>query len=163
MRYKHIWKAIAILAVTLSFITLAHGQTQPPRNSKPCHENPRPCLTQMKSQLSLVRAYVKRVKPGDKVTFNPQPDPPGEPNYRRAMQAYRNLQEEISDLSTYPPGPCKAGECRSAIDDAQAKFDRLGQVSDRNSASSALTALSINFARLSRAFIWFRSGSGGAL
>jgi hypothetical protein len=108
----------------------------------------------MTAQISRLRAYVRHLKPGDKVTFNPQPDPPGDPDpwFRRASEAYQSLQQELSDLSKNSAGRCEAKtpSCRGAIDDAQAKFDRLGQVSDRASAKTALTSLSSSVQRLSR-------------
>ena len=152
MRPKRVFALTTTLVITLSFVALGHGQTRPARNQKSCHENTRLCVKHMKSQLNLVAAYVMRVKPGDKIAFNPQPDPPGDPDpwYRRAREAYRSLHQEIADLSNYPPGPCKAGECRKAIDDAQLKFGRLGQASDRNSANEALAAMKPCISRLSQ-------------
>jgi hypothetical protein len=59
----------------------------------------------MNKQIGLIRAYVQRVKPEDKVAFNQQPDPPGnpDPGYRRAHQAYITLRGELADLSESSP------------------------------------------------------------
>jgi len=152
LKYTHMSKVFAMLVIALSFIAIAHGQTRPSHNQKSCHENTRLCVALMKSQLNLVAAYVQRRKPGDKVSFNPQPDPPGDPDpwYLRAHEAYKNLQQEISDLSKYPPGPCKTGVCRNAIDDAADKLGRLGQSSDRDSANTAVAAMKPCIKRLSQ-------------
>ena len=154
MRYK-LLRVIATMAVAFSFLTLAHGHSRPPHNPKTCHDNPRLCLTQMKLQISQLRAYVTRVKPGDPVTFSLSTGQSGAPNanYRRALQAYRSLQEEISDFSRIPPGPCKSVECRAAISDVQTKFDRIGQATDRNSADMALAAMKPCIEQLSRVLL----------
>ena len=90
----------------------------------------------MNAQIGQLRAYVAHVKPGDPVKFNPQPDPPGDPDpwYRNAGEAYRGLLAEFSDLSDhvtdvpiYMSSPPKANAGRAAISDAQAKLNSLGQ------------------------------------
>jgi hypothetical protein len=109
----------------------------------------------MNAQISQLRAYVAHVKPGDPVKFNPQPDPPGDPDpwYRRASEAYRSLQAEFADLSSEIPNlrlsPEKLNAGRNAVGGAQEQLSRLGQVSDRNSANATLNELSASVRRLS--------------
>jgi hypothetical protein len=159
MKGKYLLPVLAMLMIALSLEFVAVGQKAPkakPRTDTPgpC-QNTKLCIQKMNAQLGIVRAYVKRLKPGDPVEFNPQPDPPGDPDpwYRRALQAYRGLQEEISDLSKYPPGPCKVGKCQDAIKDAQNKFGQLGRASDHNSANTALAAMKLCIDQLSRVLL----------
>jgi hypothetical protein len=103
----------------------------------------------MNTQISLIRAYANHLKPGDKVAFNPQPDPPGEPAFRRANEAYRSLDAEFSDLAGWSSETPNL-KSRAAISDAREKFGRLGQASDRASIYLALNSLSASVRRLSK-------------
>jgi hypothetical protein len=140
------------LAADAQRVKRSQAQAFPPG---PCRQNTRLCLRQMNAQISQLRAYVAHVKPGDPVKFNPQPDPPGDPDpwYRRASEAYRSLQAEFADLSSEIPNlrlsPEKLNAGRNAVGGAQEQLSRLGQVSDRNSANATLNELSASVRRLS--------------
>lgn len=163
MKNRFTLLTIAALALCLSLPFAAHAQ----RNQKaqgraippgPCHQNTRLCLQRMNVQISKLRAYVAHVKPGDTVKFNPQPDPPGDPDpwSRSAGEAYRSLLAELSDLSDhvtdapiyiFPPQKANAG--RAAISDAQAKLNSLGQSPKRSEVNVTLSQLSASVRRLS--------------
>jgi hypothetical protein len=141
-----------VLLTTLSLLTTFVAAAQPRKIKSnfppgPCHQNVKQCVSNMQAQLSTVRAYVTRLKPGDKVSFNPQPDPPGNPDpwYCQARIAFGLLQEEIADLAKYPPSERKVG----AINDAREKFGLLAQASDTASARAALAAMKPCIRRLS--------------
>jgi hypothetical protein len=159
MKGKYLLPIMAMLMIALSLEFVAVGQIAP--KAKPRADTPGPCqntklcIQKMNAQLSILRAYVTRVKPGDHVTFSLPTGQSGAPNasYRRALQAYRSLEEEISDLSKYPPGPYKSVECRNAIRNAQTKFDRIGQSTDRNSADTALAAMKPCIDQLSKVLL----------
>jgi hypothetical protein len=140
--------AAIVMGLLMALATIAQSNKIKSKSFPPgpCHQNLRVCVANMQAQLNTVRAYVQRLKPGDKVSFNPQPDPPGDPDpwYRQARQAFGMLQEEIEDLSKYPPSE-KVG----AVNDAQEKLGRLGQASDRTSARAALAAMKPCIRRLS--------------
>lgn len=161
---KHLIKLITILAAMPLLAVLAFGQAPPkaaPRNNdKPCHEDTHLCSTRVKNDFAAVEAYVKHLKPGAKVGFNPQPDPPGDPGpaYRTAMSAYQRLQYDLYDLSKYPPGPCKQGACHDSIDRANTQFGMLGNTSDRGSANSAIGRLKFDIERLSSSLASTRPG-----
>src|SRR5437763_15982115 len=104
MKSKHLSRIIVMLVITLLLATVAlgrGGQKTKPRNpEQTCAQNAKLCLQTVMKQVSMVKAYVSRLKPGDPVTFNPQPDPPGEPYRVQAARAFQNLQREFSELST---------------------------------------------------------------
>jgi hypothetical protein len=142
-------RTVLVLAFGLltTFVASAQSTTMkskfPPG---PCHQNVKHCVAAMQSQLNTVRAYVTRLKPGDQVAFNPQPDPPGSPDpwLRRAREAFGLLQEEIADLAKYPPSE-KVG----AINQAQEKLGQLAQAADGASARTALAEMKPCIKRLS--------------
>jgi hypothetical protein len=158
MKSGYILRAITILTMCLALALVgvaqrrskAQGRAFPPGPSVPCRQNTRVCVKEMNTQISQLRAYARGLKPGDKVAFNPQPDPPGDPAFRRANEAYRALQAEFSDLSGWSSETPNL-KSRAAISDAQQKFGRLGQASDRASIYLALNSLSSSVQRLSRA------------
>jgi len=166
MKSSHILRATAVLTICLLSMFVAAAQ----RNSKtqsrgippgPCHQNPRLCLQQINTQLGNLRAYVIHVKPGNKVEFNPQPDPPGAPPiYRNTLQAFRSLQAELSDLSSNSAeiaglkgSPEKRGVVERAVTDAQGNVVSLGQSSDRRSSANALNSLITSLQHLETALI----------
>lgn len=160
MKSINTMRIFATLMIALSLQLAAAGQSTPRSIARaippvPCHDNTKLCIQRMRSQLSSLRAYVSRLRPGDKVEFNPQPDPPGSPDpwYRRAVQAFRSLQEEFADLSKYPSGPCKVGKCQDAIKNAQAKFGGVSQATNASSANAALAAMKPCIDQLSRVLI----------
>ena len=129
MKNRCTLRATAVLTICLLSVFVAAAQ----RKSKaqggsippgPCHQNTNVCVRNMNSQISLIRAYASHLKPGDKVTFNPQPDPPGEPAFHRANEAYRRLEAEVSDLAGWSSETPNL-KSRAAISDAQEKFGRL--------------------------------------
>src|SRR5882672_264314 len=112
MKNNYLLRTITTLALSVSTTFTVSAQSTRLKSKfppGPCHQNVKQCVSNMQSQLSTVRAYVQRVKPGDKVSFNPQPDPPGDPTpwYRQARIAFGLLQEEIADLTKYPPSERK--------------------------------------------------------
>ena len=115
----------------------------------PCHLDTNACVRNMNAQINLIRAYANHLKPGDKVTFNPQPDPPGDPAFRRANEAYRALEAEVSDLGGWSSETPNL-KSRPTISDAQEKVGRLGQASDRASIYLALNSLSASVHKLSK-------------
>ena len=143
-------QTIALMVITMltALVAGAQSTTHKAFPPGPCHQNLKQCVTKMQSQLNTVRAYLERLKPGDTVAFNPQPDPPGDPNpwYRRAREAFGLLKEEIADLSQYPPSERKV----RAINKAQETLGRLAQASDRESANAALNAMKPCIKELSR-------------
>lgn len=151
MKSRYVLRAV-ILAMFLSLVVSAAGQRRAKMQGAyppgPCRQNPRVCVQNMNRQIGLMRAYVGHLKPGEKVIFNPQPDPPGKPA-QQAMQAYRSLQVELSDLAGWSSeNPTE--KSHAAISDAQEKFGSLGRASERNSANTALSSLSSSVQRLSR-------------
>jgi hypothetical protein len=163
MKSRYVLRAIAILTFYLlsAFTASAQKARKVAFPPGPCHQNTKVCLQQMNAQISKLRAYVAHVKPGDPVKFNPQPDPPGDPDpwYRRAGEAYRSLLAELSDLSDhaadvpiYMSSPPKANAGRAAISDAQDKLNSLALPAfgrNRASVDEALNSLSASVRRLS--------------
>ncbi len=165
MKSKNILRVITILSMCFTLAIFVVGQ----RRSKsqgafppgPCHQNTKVCVQNMNRQISLLRSYVQHLKPGEKVIFNPQPDPPGIPvSYRNAIQAYRSLTEEFSDLSNNSSeiaglkgSPEKLSSAQNAIKEAQTKLEGLGNppVGDSHAATSqALRSLGASVQRLSK-------------
>jgi hypothetical protein len=165
MKSKYTLRAIALLAICLSlFLTVsaqrvekAHGQVNP------CHEGTKFCLQEINKKISQVRAYVQHVKPGDPVEFNPQPDPPGDPDpwYRQGREAYKSLQESFASLSESSPwghakwtwSQSQIGAWKNTISDAQAKLNNLSSPAfgrNRASIKQTLNSLSASVQRLSR-------------
>jgi hypothetical protein len=174
MKSNYVLRTIAVLAITLSAGLVASaqpGQSAPPpkRASKaaeieaapPCRQNIQGCLQRINNQISLMRAYVARLKPGDTVTWNPQPDPPTpDPWLTRASKSFQNLRNEFAELSVTPPD-CKTDVCRNVISDAQDKLINLNQPSiNISSAKAALSSLSADVQQLSRALGSGRGGMG---
>src|SRR3954467_2411525 len=139
MKSKYTLRAIALLAICLSFFFTASAQRVEKAHMlgpNPCHEGTKLCLQEINKKISQVRAYVKHVKPGDPVEFNPQPDPPGDPDpwYRQGLEAYKSLQREFSDLAEgNPSGRGKAAWSqeqmsvwKSGVGEAQERLNRLG-------------------------------------
>ena len=166
MKSRYILRGITILAICIAmqFVAVAqrgsNSQAFPPG---PCHQNTRVCIQSMNRQISLLRSYVQHLKPGEKVIFNPQPDPPGiPPSYRNAIQAYRSLLAELSDLSSnsseiagVKSSPEKTSSAQNAIREAQTKLEALGNppVGDSHAATDhALRSLGTSVQRLSRTF-----------
>jgi len=109
MKSKVLLPTLAVLTICLSsaFVAAAQSKTREGKSFPPgpCRQRTKVCVQSINKQISLIRAYVQRLKPGDKVAFNPQPDPPGnpDPGYRRAHQAYITLRGEFADLSESSP------------------------------------------------------------
>src|SRR5258708_981425 len=101
MKSKYLLQAVLAIGLSLfaALVGVAQSEQRESKNFPPgpCHQNVKACAANMQLQLNRVAAYVKRLKPGDKVSFNPQPDPPGDPNpwYRPAREAFGLLQEEV--------------------------------------------------------------------
>jgi len=164
MKSNYVPRTIAVLAITLSagLVAIAQPrQSAPPKSASkaaeieaapPCRQNIQSCLQRMNNQISLMRAYIARLKPSDTVTWNPQPDPPRpDPWLARASKAFQNLRNEFAELSVTPP-PCKADVCHNAISDAQDKLINLNQSSIHiSSAKAEISSLSANVQQLSRA------------
>ena len=118
------------------------------------------CLQQIQQKISKLRAYARHVKPGDPVKFNPQPDPPGDPDplYRQAREAYGDLQETLASLSESSPwgrakwtwSQEKITAWQNTLREAQGKAESLGQSSDRRAANAALDNLSASVQKLLR-------------
>ena len=156
-----------MLAICLLSAFVAAAQRQPKEAKSfppgPCHQGTKVCVQNVNRQISLIRAYVQRLKPGDKVAFNPQPDPPGNPDpwYRRAHQAYITLRVEFADLSESSPwGRSKWTWSQEQIHDWQSTVnvaqDKLNSLSlpafgrTRDSAKETLDSLSASVRQLSK-------------
>jgi hypothetical protein len=154
MKSRFTLKATAALALCLSLPLAARaGDKQRGYPPGPCHQNARLCLQQMNTQVGRLRAYVRRHKPGEAFTFNPQPDPPGiPPLYRQANEAYRSLLAEFADLSDNAEiAGLNSAPSRAAIGDAQDKLRSLAGLpagDSRAAASQALDALAGSVHRL---------------
>src|ERR1051325_11063107 len=101
MKRNYPLRAIAMLMVALSLELIAVAQPMAKAlPDGPCPENTRLCRERLNNQIRILRAYVKRLKPGDPVEFNPQPDPPGDPDpwYRQARAASRKLRGELLEV-----------------------------------------------------------------
>jgi hypothetical protein len=159
MKSLYALRAVLVLAFCLSSSVAASAQggpSSPPRQT--CQDNVRQCLQEMRGRISLLRAYVRRLKPGDPVEFNPQPDPPGSPDpwFRRANDAYAGLRAEIAGLSESSPwGQYKwtwseeqKQGWRNAVGDASARLERVGHSPNRAAFSSALGELAGSVQRL---------------
>jgi len=109
MKSRFLGRTLAVLTICLlsAFVAAAQSKAKEEKSYPPgpCRQATKACVQNMNKQISLIRAYVQRLKPGDKVAFNPQPDPPGDPNpwFRRAHQAYITLRGEFADLSESSP------------------------------------------------------------
>ena len=169
MKNRYIRRVITIVAMCLALALVASAQRRskaqgrafPPGPSGPCHQNTRVCVQNMNRQISQLRSYVQHLKPGEKVIFNPQPDPPGIPaSYRNAIRAYRSLMAEFLDLSSNSSeiaglkgSPEKLSSAQNAIKEAQAKLEGLGNppLGDSHaSTSQALNSLGASVQRLSK-------------
>ena len=163
MKSKYRLCAITLLAISFSLALTASAQIVSKahaRGLKTCHENINLCLQEINGKISGLRAYVRHVKPGDPVEFNPQPDPPGDPDpwYRQGLEAYKGLQRDLSDLAESSPwgrskwtwSQDRIGSWKNTVSEAQEKLNRLGHSSDRNSANMTLNDLSASVQRLSR-------------
>jgi hypothetical protein len=166
MKSRYILRAIAIPAFCLlSAFTVSAQKTakvQAALPPGPCRRNAKVCFQRINAQLGQLRAYVRHAKPGSEVTFNPQPDPPGDPDpwYRRAHEAYITLHQEFADLSESSPwGRSKwtwsqeqIHEWQSTVSDAQDKLNNLSLPAfgrNRASINETLDALSTSARRLS--------------
>lgn len=161
MNSSYTLRAIAptMICLALVFTVSARTGIQRRQPQETCKDNVRACLRNMEAQISLLRAYVRRVKPGDPVKFNPQPDPPGNPDpwYRHALEAYQSLRMEIPNLSESSPwgqykwtwSQEKIKTWQNTTGEAQDSLSHLGQASDRNSVSRELNSLSASVRRLS--------------
>ena len=162
---KNSLRVITVFSMCFALANVSVGQRRSKSRSVfppgPCHQNTRVCVQNMNHQISLLRAYVQHMKPGEKVIFNPQPDPPGIPaSYRNAIQAYRGLTAELSDLSNNSSeiaglkgSPEKLRSAQSAIGEAQTKLEALGNppIGDSHaSTNQALGALGASVQRLSK-------------
>jgi hypothetical protein len=161
MVLKRSWllRIIALSLVLLSSVAVTIAR---PANSTRAMMNTCPdvsvCLRQIQQKISRLRAYVRHVKPGDPVKFNPQPDPPGDPDpwYRQGIAAYKSLQEQLASLSESSPwGRSKwtwsQGQMdgwKSHLTEAQGKLNSLAQATDRNAATPLLDQLSASVQRL---------------
>lgn len=118
----------------------------------PCHQNTKVCVQRMNSQLGVMRAYAKRLKPGDKVAFNPQPDPPGspDPSFRHANEAFQSLQGELTDLSTWSEENANERNVRGLVGETQSKLNKLSQPSSPASLSFGLKDLSASVQQLAK-------------
>lgn len=166
MKSKYIFRATTVLTIGLLSTFAASAQSKPTETKSfppgPCHLGTKACVQNMNKQISLIRAYVQRLKPGDKVAFNPQPDPPGnpDPGFRRAHQAYITLRGEFADLSESSPwGRSKwtwsqeqISGWKSTVSDAQDKLNGLSLPAfgrTRDSAKETLDSLSASVRQLS--------------
>ena len=164
MKSRYVLRLTAMLIICLSsaFVSVAQRNQKAQERAippGPCRENTRLCLQRMRAQINVLRAYTNRLRPGDKVSFNPQPDPPGSPDpwFRRANEAYIILQKEFADLSASSPwgqsqwtwSQADMDAWKNNLSEAQGKLDSLGQASDSNSANLALNQLSAATERLS--------------
>lgn len=166
MKSRYVLCAIAILSFCLSSAFTATAQkerkTQTAFPPGPCRQNTRACFQRINTQIGQLRAYVRHAKPGSEVTFNPQPDPPGDPDpwYRRAHEAYITLHQEFADLSESSPwGRSKwtwsqeqIHNWQSTVGDAQDKLNNLSLPAfgrNRASINETLDALSASVRRLS--------------
>ena len=139
MKSTALLRTLEVLTICLlsAFVASARPKSTASKNFPPgpCRQGTKACVQNMNKQISLIRAYVQRLKPGDKVAFNPQPDPPGNPDpwYRRAHQAYITLRGEFADLSESSPwGRSKwtwsqeqIHGWQSTVSDAQDKLNSL--------------------------------------
>jgi hypothetical protein len=163
MVLKRSWllRIIALSLIALSSVAVAFAQGGPNRQPQAtCQDNVKLCFQQINQQISQARAYVRHVKPGDPVKFNPQPDPPGDPDpwYRNGLAAYKRLQGEFAALSESSPwgrsqwtwSQNKIEAWRKTVSEAQRKLEGLAQSSDRRAANVALNDLSASVQRLSR-------------
>jgi|GraSoiStandDraft_24_1057298.scaffolds.fasta_scaffold604508_1 hypothetical protein len=165
MKSKYTLRAIALLAICLSFFFTASAQRVEKAHMlgpNPCHEGTKLCLQEINKKISQVRAYVKHVKPGDPVEFNPQPDPPGDPDpwYRQGREAYKSLQENFASLSESSPwghakwtwSESQISAWKNSVSDAQAKLNNLALPAfgrNRASINQTLNSLSASVQRLS--------------
>jgi hypothetical protein len=164
MKSKVLLRTLAVLTICLSsaFVAAAQSKTKsfPPG---PCRQGTKVCVQNMNKQISLIRAYVQRLKPGDTVAFNPQPDPPGDPDpgFRRANQAYITLRGQFADLSESSPwGRSKwtwsqeqIHGWQSTVSDAQDKLNGLSLPAFGRSPDSikeTLDSLSASVRQLSK-------------
>jgi hypothetical protein len=164
MQSKVLLRTVAVLTICLSaaFVAAAQNRTKsfPPG---PCRQGTKVCVQNMNKQISLIRSYVQRLKPGDKVAFNPQPDPPGDPDpwFRRANQAYITLRGQFADLSESSPwgrskwtwSQEKIHEWQSTLSDAQDKLNGLSLPAFGRSPDSikeTLDSLSASVRQLSK-------------
>jgi hypothetical protein len=149
---------IGAILIALPIVASAHAGSNRPWND--CHTEPQGCLHKMLAQIKQIRVYlVAHVKPGDPVEFNPQPDPPGDPDpwYRKANEAYFGLTQEFADFTSHQaeipllkPTSQRRAAFESAVGDAQTQLTRLGQRSDRQGATSSVTALTASINRISQ-------------
>lgn len=150
---------LSLVLLSLPIVTLARPE-RPGRAMLDGCADVKVCLQQIIKKISGLRAYVRHVKPGDPVEFNPQPDPPGDPDpwYRQGLEAYKSLQREFSDLAESSPwGRAKwtwsenqISAWKKTVGEAQERLGRLGHSSDRNAANMTLNDLSVAVQRLSR-------------
>jgi hypothetical protein len=167
MKSRVLLRATALLTICLLWAFVAAAQTKIKEGKSfppgPCRQGTKVCVQNMNKQISLIRAYVQRLKPGDKVAFNPQPDPPGDPNpwARRAHQAYLTLRGEFADLSESSPwGRSKRTWSQeqihgwqSTVSDAQDKLNGLSLPAFGRSPDSikeTLDSLSASVRQLSK-------------
>jgi len=144
--------APAMLGLLMCGLTAAQQTSSKSFPPGPCHQNTKACVQRMNSQLGVMRAYAKRLKPGDNVSFNPQPDPPGSPDpwYRRANEAFQSLQGELADLSTWSEENANERNVRGAVGETQSKLNKLSQPSSPASLSFGLKELSASVQRLAK-------------
>jgi hypothetical protein len=167
MKSRVLLRTLAVLTICLlsTFVAAAQSNTKEGKSFPPgpCHQGTKVCVQNMNKQISLIRAYVQRLKPGDKVAFNPQPDPPGDPDpwFRRAHQAYITLRGDFADLSESSPwGRSKRawsqeqiGGWKSTVSDAPDKLNGLSLPAfgrTRDSAKETLDSLSASVRQLSK-------------
>lgn len=167
MKSRVLLRTLAVLTICLLSAFFAAAQSKPTEGKSfppgPCRQGTKVCVQNMNKQISLIRAYVQRLKPGDKVAFNPQPDPPGDPDpwFRRAHQAYITLRGEFADLSESSPwGRSKwtwsqeqISGWKSTVSDGQDKLNSLSLPAfgrTRDSAKETLDSLSASVRQLSK-------------
>jgi hypothetical protein len=166
MQMKRGWllRVVALSLMVLSTVAVTVARPESSRRAmlSGCTDA-KVCLAQILKKISQVRAYVKHVKPGDPVEFNPQPDPPGDPDpwYRQGREAYKSLQEDFASLSESSPwgrgkwtwSQSQISSWKSTISDAQAKLNNLALPAfgrNRASINQTLNSLSASVQRLSR-------------
>ena len=161
MKVKASFRMILIGAIVfaLPLIAMAHGRVRV-RPGGDCHVSPRGCTNKMKFQIKQIHAYlVAHVGPGDPVEFNPQPDPPGDPEpwYRKANEAYFGLTTEFADLAEHEadtplnrPNEQRRAAFRTAVGEARSQLARLGQRSDRKTAAGTLSSLADSVNRVAQ-------------
>jgi hypothetical protein len=159
MNFGTIVRIALISAVLIALPLVASAKTKP-AGPGDCHNDPGGCIHRMQVQLKQIKVYlVAHVKPGDPVEFNPQPDPPGDPDpwYRKANEGYAALTQEVADLAGNQTEvkltrstPQRREAFGTAVRDAQTQLTRLGQRLNKREANTAFGLLNGAVGRISQ-------------